>query len=128
MCHYHLTWQQVKDLTSSNQRLTTELDTQVSSGRTANEQLQKLKGEASVLQLWQQNVQAERAAEGAAVKAAKQVCLSYRAESSTHEQMYVCKVLQLSAQLGYNFTQNEAVGVWQQQICSVYSHGIDWPV
>ena len=99
----------MKELTSSNHQLTTELDTQVSSGRTANEQLQKLKGEASVLQLWQQNVQAERIAEAAAVKAAKQVCLSHRAESSTHRTMYVCKVLQLSAQLGYNCTRNEAV-------------------
>lgn len=55
------------------QQLTAELDTQVNNGRTANEQLQKLKGEASVLQLWQQNVQAERAAEIEAVKTAKQV-------------------------------------------------------
>lgn len=55
------------------QQLTTELDTQVNSGRTASEQLQKLRGEASVLQLWQQNVQAERAAEAETVKTAKQV-------------------------------------------------------
>ena len=55
------------------QQLTAELDTQVNSGRAASEQLQKLKGEASVLQLWQQNVQAERAAEIEAVRAAKQV-------------------------------------------------------
>lgn len=55
------------------QQLTAELDTQVNSGRTAGEQLQKLRGEASVLQLWQQNVQAERATEIEAVKAAKQV-------------------------------------------------------
>lgn len=59
------------------QQLTAELDSQVSSGRSANEQLQKLKGEASVLQLWQQNVQAERATEAEAVRAAKQVGLSY---------------------------------------------------
>ena len=55
------------------QQLTAELDTQVNNGRGASEQLQKLKGEASVLQLWQQNVQAERAAEIEAVRAAKQV-------------------------------------------------------
>lgn len=55
------------------QQCTAELDTAVNNGRTANEQLQKLRGEASVLQLWQQNVQAERAAETEAVKAAKQV-------------------------------------------------------
>ena len=55
------------------QQCTAELDTAVNNGRTANEQLQKLRGEASVLQLWQQNVQAERAVETEAVKAAKQV-------------------------------------------------------
>ena len=55
------------------QQCTAELDTAVNNGSTANEQLQKLRGEASVLQLWQQNVQAERAAETEAVKAAKQV-------------------------------------------------------
>ena len=55
------------------QQCTAELDTAVNNGRTANEQLQKLRGEASVLQLWQQNVQAERAAEIEAVKTAKQV-------------------------------------------------------
>ena len=55
------------------QQLTAELDTQVNNGRTASEALQKLKGEASVLQLWQQNVQAERAAEIQAVRTAKQV-------------------------------------------------------
>ena len=55
------------------QQCTAELDIAVNNGRTANEQLQKLRGEASVLQLWQQNVQAERAAETEAVRAAKQV-------------------------------------------------------
>lgn len=55
------------------QQLTAELDTQVNAGRAAKEQLQQLRGEASVLQLWQQNVQAERAAEIEAVKTAKQV-------------------------------------------------------
>ena len=65
--------QQVKELTDSMQQLTAELDTQVNNGRAASEQLQKLKGEASVLQLWQQNVQAERVAEIEAVRAAKQV-------------------------------------------------------
>ena len=63
----------MKELTDSMQQLTAELDTQVNSGRTAGEQLQKLRGEASVLQLWQQNVQAERATEIEAVRAAKQV-------------------------------------------------------
>lgn len=58
------------------QQCTAELDTAVNNSRTANEQLQKLRGEASVLQLWQQNVQAERSAETEAVKAAKQVSLA----------------------------------------------------
>lgn len=73
-------WQQVKELTDSMQQLTAELDTQVNSGRTAGEQLQKLRGEASVLQLWQQNVQAERATEIEAVKVAKQVGTLFCAE------------------------------------------------
>lgn len=67
------------------QQLTAELDSQVSNGRTANEQLQKMKGEASVLQLWQQNVQAERAAEAEAVKAAKQVGFSYCTDGGTFD-------------------------------------------
>jgi hypothetical protein len=64
---------QVQELTVSMQQCTAELDVAVNNGRTANEQLQKLRGEASVLQLWQQNVQAERAAEIETVRAAKQV-------------------------------------------------------
>ena len=72
--------QQVKELTDSMQQLTAELDTQVNNGRAASEQLQKLKGEASVLQLWQQNVQAERVAEIEAVRAAKQVGLEFPGE------------------------------------------------
>ena len=64
---------QVQELTVSMQQCTAELDVAVNNGRTANEQLQKLRGEASVLQLWQQNVQAERAAEIETVRSAKQV-------------------------------------------------------
>lgn len=63
----------MQELTVSLQQCTAELDIAVNNGRTANEQLQKLRGEASVLQLWQQNVQAERTAEIEAVKTAKQV-------------------------------------------------------
>lgn len=55
------------------QQCTAELDVAVNNGRTANEQLQKLRGEASVLQLWQHNVQAERTAEIETVRSAKQV-------------------------------------------------------
>ncbi len=64
---------QVQELTVSMQQCTAELDVAVNNGRTANEQLQKLRGEASMLQLWQQNVQAERAAEIETVRTAKQV-------------------------------------------------------
>ena len=64
---------QVQELTTSLQQRTADLDTAVNNGRTANEALQKLRGEASVLQQWQQTVQAERAAEIEAVKTAKQV-------------------------------------------------------
>lgn len=62
-------------MSSSLQQRTAELDAAVSSGHTASEALQKLRGEAAVLQQWQQAVQAERAAELEAVRAAKQVCV-----------------------------------------------------
>ena len=60
-------------MSSSLQQRTAELETAVSSGQAANEALSKLRGEASVLQLWPPTGQAERAAEIEAVRAAKQV-------------------------------------------------------
>ena len=95
------------------QQLTTELDTQVNKGGTANEQLQKLKGEASVLQLWQQNVQAERAAEIEAVKTARQVnpvlltdCLVTQAITHHDFILYVCPCLRMDGARDYQVDQS----------------------